>query len=314
MPPAKPPVPPMTNHLDMVVLAAGMGSRYGGLKQIESVGPHGELVIDYAVYDAMRAGFQRVVFVIRKDLEEAFRDRIGRAMEKRVDVAYAFQSLDDLPAGFSAPPERKKPWGTGHAVLAARNVLTHPFAVINADDFYGPAAFRLLAAHLQQQPARDIPCHAMVAYELKRTVSRYGTVSRGLCRSNEHGLLVGIEEVAGIGIQDNTLFSPGTAGERRLLDGSTPTSMNCWGFFPDVLNALNADFSRFLEQHLASSKAEFYLPVAVNDMISTHRAEVKVLTTPDTWFGVTYREDKPSVMAGIQATIADGLYPANLWQ
>lgn len=288
---------------DLVVLAAGMGSRYGGLKQIDPVGPSGELVIDYSIHDALRAGFSRVVFVIRKDMEDAFRDGIGRAMEARVDVAYAYQALDDVPAGFTMPAERAKPWGTGHAVYAARNVVKQPFAVINADDFYGPTAFKLLADHLDSRTSD----HVMVAYRLDQTVSEYGTVSRGLCRTDASGYLIDIEEVTAIAKTERGLFSGEVA-----RNGATPTSMNCWGFFPDLFAKLDAHFRMFLAARGQDPKAEFYLPGSVSDMIACGEARVRVLTTPDQWLGVTYREDKPFVTAGIRAMIDAGTYPPSL--
>lgn len=291
-------------HKELVVLAAGMGSRYGGLKQIDPVGPSGELVIDYSIYDAMRAGFDRVVFVIRKDMEEAFRDGIGRAMEKRIDVAYAYQSLDDMPAPFAPPPGRTKPWGTGHAVLAARALVKNPFAVINADDFYGAQAFALLAGHLDGVFNE----HVMVAYRLDQTVSEHGTVSRGLCRTDETGCLIDVEEVTAIAKTPQGLFS----GEIQRK-GDTPTSMNCWGFYPQLFNQLEEHFIRFLAARGSNINAEFYLPGAVSDMIARGEARVRVLATPDAWYGVTYREDKPFVTAGIQGLIAAGRYPALLW-
>ncbi len=289
---------------ELVVLAAGMGSRYGGLKQIDPVGPSGELVIDYSIYDALRAGFNRVVFVIRQDMQEAFRDGIGKAMEKRVDVAYAFQALDDVPAGFTTPAARTKPWGTGHAVYAARNKVKSPFAVINADDFYGPTAFTLLADHLDKA-TND---HVMVAYRLDQTVSEHGTVSRGLCRTDTNGYLIDIEEVTAIAKTERGLFSGEIA-----RNGATPTSMNCWGFFPDVLSRLDAHFRAFIATRGQDPKAEFYLPGSVSDMIAGGEARVRVMTTPDQWLGVTYREDKPFVQAGIQAMIRAGRYPVTLW-
>lgn len=296
----------------LVVLAAGMGSRYGGLKQIDPVGPNGELVIDYSIFDAIRAGFSRVVFVIRKDMQEAFRESIGQAMESRLDVAYAFQSIDDLPPQFRAPAGREKPWGTGHAVFAARQETREPFAVINADDFYGQRAFELLSAHLDK-PAPDIPEYAMVAYQLQQTVSSHGTVSRGLCRTDDSGFLIDIEEVTAIEKSPAGIFSRASDGRIIARDNLIPVSMNCWGFFPELFEALESDFIRFLQQHGTNLKSEFYLPGSVSDMIAAHQARVKVLTTPDQWFGVTYREDKPFVMQGIQALIDEGRYPAKLW-
>jgi len=298
----------------LVVLAAGMGSRYGGLKQIDPVGPSGEMVIDYSVYDAMRAGFDRVVFIIRRDMEAAFREGIGRAMETRVDVAYAYQALDDLPPPFTPPSGREKPWGTGHAVLAARDVVRHPFAVINADDYYGPQAFRLLAQHLDQPiAAGQAPVYAMIGYELRQTVSEHGTVSRGLCRLDGASMLTDIEEVTAIARTSDGFASTEPDGRVVPRDGSTPVSMNCWGFTPDLFGRMTEDFRRFLQQRGGELKSEFYLPATVNGLIERGEVRVKVLTTPDRWFGVTYREDKPFVTAGIQSMISAGAYPACLW-
>lgn len=293
-----------------------MGSRYGGLKQIDPVGPNGELVIDYSIYDAKRAGFDKVVFVIRRDMQDAFRDGIGKAMEKRLDVAYAFQSIDDLPPPFTVPAGREKPWGTGHAVHAARDCVRSPFAVINADDFYGRNAFALLADHLDAGAARDaddLPCYAMVGYELQQTVSSHGTVSRGLCRTDDDGYLVSIEEVTAIQKTADGISSREADGRIIRRDPLTPVSMNCWGFQPDLFKKLEADFVRFLQQRGTELKGEFYLPGSVSDMIAAHSVRVRLLTTPDRWFGVTYREDKPFVMQGIQSLIDAGDYPPLLW-
>jgi hypothetical protein len=299
---------------DLVVLAAGMGSRYGGLKQIDPVGPNGELVIDYSIFDAKRAGFNRVVFVIRKDMQEAFREGIGRAMETRLDVAYSFQSIDDLPPPFSPPAGREKPWGTGHAVYAARNDVRNPFAVINADDFYGQKAFELLAGHLDRSTSHtSIPEYAMIAYQLQQTVSEHGTVSRGLCRTDSNGYLIDIEEVTAIQKTTTGIESTESDGKKTQRDGTTPVSMNCWGFSTDLFAGLNAGFADFLTKRGNELKSEFYLPGTVSDMIASGRTKVKVLTTPDAWFGVTYREDKPFVTAGIQKLIDKGSYPSRLW-
>ncbi|HMO51499.1 MAG TPA: NTP transferase domain-containing protein [Kiritimatiellia bacterium] len=297
---------------ELVVLAAGMGSRYGGLKQIDPVGPGGELVIDYSVFDALRAGFSRVVFVIREEMLEPFRDGIGRALEPRLDVTYAFQRLDDLPPPFAPPPGREKPWGTGHALWAARREVRQPFAVINADDFYGPQAFRLLAAHLDLPPAEP-PEYAMIAYELAQTVSSHGSVSRGLCRTDAQGNLIDIEEVTAIRKTAEGLCSITPDGATRQHENRTPTSMNCWGFYPGIFGRLEDRFCDFLSARAGDATSEFYLPGAVSDLIAAGQARVKVLTTPDAWLGVTYREDKPLVMAGIQGMIQRGTYPASLW-
>ncbi|HMP91222.1 MAG TPA: sugar phosphate nucleotidyltransferase, partial [Kiritimatiellia bacterium] len=295
---------------DLVVLAAGMGSRYGGLKQIDPVGPSGEKVIDYSVFDAIRAGFNRVVFVIRRDMEAAFRDGIGDAMESRLDVAYAFQEMHDLPAGYTSPAGREKPWGTGHAVWAARNVVNSPFAVINADDFYGPRAFELLAGHLNKaSESTSTSNYAMIAYQLRQTVSEHGTVSRGLCRLDARGCLIDIEEVTAIEKKPDGIYSRNPDGAKIPHDGMIPVSMNCWGFTPGLFHGMESDFRAFLDRRGAEVKSEFYLPATISAMISRGEACVQVLQTPDAWYGVTYREDKPMVMAGIQSLIDRGLYP-----
>ena len=298
---------------ELVVLAAGMGSRYGGLKQIDPVGPSGERIIDYSIFDALRAGFDRVVFVIRCDMEQAFRDGLGRAMESRIDVAYAFQALDDLPAPFTPPPDREKPWGTGHAVLAAREVVRAPFAVINADDFYGKQAFHLLAGHLDQAVSGPTPVYAMIGYELQQTVSRHGTVSRGLCRTDATGHLIDIEEVTAIQQTPAGIYSTEPDGRIIARAAHLPVSMNCWGFQPDVFDLMNGDFLSFLRARGQELKSEFYLPGTISDLITRGAVKVRLLTTTDKWFGVTYREDKPMVLAGIQSLIDEGLYPARLW-
>jgi len=299
----------------LVVLAAGMGSRYGGLKQIDPVGPNGEMVIDYSAFDARRAGFEKIVFVIRKDMQAAFRDGIGKAMEQRMDVAYAFQDLYDLPDGFNVPDGREKPWGTGHAVYAARDETNDPFAVINADDFYGQNAFELLARHLDAEPnARVVPTYAMVAYELQRTVSEHGTVARGLCKTDENNMLQDIEEVTNIEVTADGIASQQPDGAFRKHDGKTATSMNCWGFSLDLFDALEIHLARFLKENSGELKEEFYLPKSIGTMITEQEVQVKILPTSDAWFGVTYRDDKPAVEAGIQNLIDAGAYPMKLWE
>jgi len=295
---------------DLVILAAGMGSRFGGLKQIEPVGPSGERIIDYSIYDARRAGFNRAVFVIRKDMEQAFREAVGHSIEKHIDVAYAFQQMDDLPGTFCPPAGREKPWGTGHAVLAARHVVKNPLAVINADDFYGPSAFRLLHGHLQSAGANT---YAMVGYALDRTVSSHGTVARGLCRQDRDGFLIDIEEVTSIAKSGEEIYSTNASGQKIPHAASTPTSMNCWGFSPDLFERLGRAFTEFLSARGQELKAEFYLPMSVGEMVARREVKVKILNSQDPWFGVTYREDKPEVTSGIRAMIDAGQYPDRLW-
>lgn len=288
--------------LTLVVLAAGMGSRYGGLKQIDPVGPGGETVLDYAVFDALRAGFTRVVFVIRKDFEDLFRNAIGARYAGRATVDYVFQSLDALPPGFTVPAGREKPWGTGHAVWCAREALSGDFAVINADDFYGADSFQRLAQFLAR--ARG-GAFAMVGFRLANTLSEHGTVARGICTSDEAGMLRTVVERTGI--------DPKDVGPGHAFSGEEIVSLNCWGFTPALFAGLDRQFREFLKTRAHEPKAEFYLPAAVSAMIERGEATVRVLPTESSWFGVTYREDKPRVEASIAALVQAGRYPAKLW-
>ena len=286
----------------LVVLAAGMGSRYGGLKQIDPVGPAGETVLDYAVFDAIRAGFARVVFVIRRDFDALFREKIGARYAGRIAVDYVYQSLDALPAGFAPPPAREKPWGTGHAVWCAREAVRENFAVINADDFYGADSFARLARFLADAQGGEF---AMVGFRMVNTLSEHGTVSRGVCTSGAGGALQSIMEVTSIAATD--------VGAGKKYSGAEIVSMNCWGFTPALFPGLDAQFRAFLAARGSEAKSEFYLPAAVSALIARGEARVRVLPTESTWFGVTYREDKPRVSAAIAALIQAGRYPAKLF-
>lgn len=299
----------------LVVMAAGIGSRYGGLKQIDPVGPGGEIIIDYALFDAIRAGFGRVVFVIKRELEQVFRERIGAHVEGRLDVHYVFQDITDLPQGFSVPEGRTKPWGTGHAVLAARNVVDGPFAVINGDDFYGRESLQVMADFLRNLPSQTTPApYAMVGFAVENTVTDHGTVARGVCTSSAEGLLVDIVE--------RTAVKPFADGIKYEADGAwhpiphgTPVSMNLWGFGPDFMGELARRFPAFLEGAAANPlKAEYFLPFVVDALLKEGEATVRILPTRDHWFGVTYQEDKPLVTAAIQELVAQGAYPAHLWE
>ncbi len=286
----------------LLVLAAGMGSRYGGLKQIDPVGPAGETVLDYAVFDAQRAGFGRVVFVIRKDFEELFREKIGARYAGRIAVDYVFQSLDVLPAGFAVPPGREKPWGTGHAVWCARAAVEENFAVINADDFYGADSFAQLATFLADARGNQA---AMVGFRLANTLSEHGAVSRGVCIADAAGALRSITEQTGILASE---IGPG-----KKFSGDELVSLNCWGFTPALFGALDGQLREFLTVRGGEAKAEFYLPAAVSEQIAHGQAGVRVLPTASAWFGVTYREDKPRVTAAIAELVRRGVYPASLW-
>jgi hypothetical protein len=298
----------------LVVLAAGMGSRYGGLKQMDSVGPGGETILEYSVFDAVRAGFGEVVFVIRREFEGAFREMAAERFEGRIAVGYAFQEMGNLPAGFTVPEERTKPWGTTHAVLAAEGAVSTPFAVINADDFYGAESYGVLGRHLDEA-AGD---YAMVGFELRGTLSDSGGVARGLCRVGEDGLLESIVEMFNIernaGERNGTgAKSTDKAGGVTLLTGDETVSMNMWGFTPAVFGQLREQFVGFLERQGGEAKSECYLPNTVDELIRSEGARVRVFRTSARWFGVTYREDRPLVVEEIRKLVASGAYPSRLW-
>ena len=284
-----------------------MGSRYGGLKQMDPVGPLGETLLDYSVFDAIRSGFQRVVFVIRRDFEEEFRENVGRRFEERIDVDYVFQQLNDLPDGFSVPEGRAKPWGTGHAIWCARTAVDSPFLAINADDFYGRRAIADVGSFLASQPLGST-CYCMAGYRLDTTLSENGPVSRGVCELQPDGLLSGIREITKIERGSNGIVSDGD----RFL-GSERVSLNCWGFTPAIFPGLEALFSKFLSEHAEKEKAEFYIPDAVFGLVEAGHATVRVLPVESRWFGVTYREDRPSVVDALARLAAGGEYPVPLW-
>ena len=297
----------------LVVLAAGMGSRYGGLKQLDPVGPTGETIMDYSVFDARRAGFSKVVFVIRRDFENEFRETVGRRYQDKIEVTYAFQSLDQVPQGFAVPPERVKPWGTAHAMLCAAEVVDAPFAVINADDFYGRQAFELQHAFFTAGEDRDATTYVMVGYPLRATLSDHGAVSRGVCACDDNGYLTGIVETHGIERDGDGGRCTGRDGTPQRLSGDESVSMNMWGFFPSFFEHARRSFAKFLESAERTDTSEFYIPNAIQDLIDTGRARVRVLPTSDRWFGVTYREDKPYVEAAIRELVDAGRYPRALW-
>jgi NDP-sugar pyrophosphorylase family protein len=300
-------------ELTLLVLAAGMGSRYGGLKQIDPVGPNGETILDYSVFDAQRAGFARVVFVIRRDIEQAFRDHIGRRFEKLIDVAYVYQDLDRLPNGHSAPATRAKPWGTGHAVLAGAEAIDAPFGVINADDFYGIEAYRLLEGFLMDTRDNEKAHYALVGYPLLNTLSEHGTVSRGICDCDDRLLLRGLTEHKKIKKRGDAALSIDETGAEHTLTGDEWVSMNMWGFTPSIFQHLAAHFTDFLAAHGSDDKAEFYITTVIDRLMAEGRADVHVLPSHSSWFGITYREDKPVIEAGIRELIENGTYPEQLW-
>jgi UTP-glucose-1-phosphate uridylyltransferase len=293
----------------LLVLAAGMGSRYGGLKQIDPVGPAGETIIDYSIYDAIRAGFGKLVFVIRKDIEQQFREIVGARFEKRIAVEYVFQELDKLPAGYSVPAGRTKPWGTTHAILMAADTIREPFAAINADDFYGQQAYQLIAQHLTS----GTPNFAMVGFILKNTLSDHGSVARGVCRVDANQYLTSVVEMMKIERDGQAAKNTDAAGQVTALTGDEAVSMNFWGFTPALFAQLKTQFDAFLKKSGNELKSECYIPSTVNDLVIAGQARVKVLRTQDSWFGVTYREDRPQVVESIRQLIAKGAYPEKLW-
>jgi hypothetical protein len=300
----KPPTPPA-----LLVLAAGMGNRYGGLKQIDPVGPGGETIIDYSIYDALRAGFGKVVFVIRKDIEQAFKQAVGARFGRHIAVEYVFQELDKLPLGFSVPAGRTRPWGTLHAILMAADAISEPYAVINADDFYGSEGYRVLAQHLQSGTTD----YAMVGFVLRNTLSDFGTVSRGVCRVDADDFLQGIVELTNI--EPNGMHARNTDSTGRIttLSGDELVSMNMWGFTPHMFGQFREHFQRFVRSNGSDIESESYLSSTVNELVLAGQARVKVLRTNDSWAGVTYRADHPRVVQTIRRLIDCGSYPNRLW-
>ena len=293
----------------LVVLAAGMGSRYGGLKQIDPVGPGGEAIMDYSIYDALRAGFGKVVFILRKEIEQQFRQSIGAHFEQSVEVEYVFQGIDQLPQGFVVPAGRTKPWGTTQAVLAAESAIASPFAVINADDFYGAESYRLLAHHVES----GATTHALAGYLLRKTLSDFGSVARGVCAVDDRDMLEGVVERTCIERDGSRVKDMSADGKVTELTGDEIVSMNMWGFRPEIFAQLHGGFARFLARSGADLKAECFLPATMNELIREGKAAVKVLRSTEEWFGVTYKEDRASVVASIRRLIQQGLYPSRLW-
>ena len=300
----------------LVVLAAGMGSRYGGLKQLDPVGNHGQLIIDYSIFDARRAGFETVVFVIKPEIEADFKAAIGDRVSKVMDVKYAYQLKEDLPEGYSVPACRTKPWGTAHAALAARNIVDGPFAVINADDYYGPEAYQEIYNYLSTHADGDVYEYVMVGYLLKNTVTENGTVARGVCEETADHYLTQVTERTKIEKGEPPRFTEDNGRTWTDLSADTIVSMNMWGFTRSFLDEALARFPAFLDKTLAENpeKGEYFLPTVVSQLINEGKARVKVLRSEDKWYGVTYREDKPTVVAAITEKTAAGLYPDRLWE
>lgn len=295
----------------LFILAAGMGSRYGGLKQIDGLGPNGETIMDYSVFDALRAGFGKIVFVIRKDFEDAFRKAVLSKYEDKVPCEVCFQSIDKVPEGCTYTPERQKPWGTNHAVLMGREVINEPFAVINADDFYGKESFEVLADFLRSVEGKKNE-YCMVGYRVMNTLSEHGSVSRGVCVTDKDGYLTDVVERTKIEeVGDKIVFTED--GVDTVIDPHTPVSMNMWGFTPEYFDYSLDAFKRFLAEHGQELKSEFYIPTLVNELIKAGKASCKVLDTTAKWFGVTYSEDRPQVVMKINELINKGVYPHKLF-
>ena len=295
----------------LLILAAGMGSRYQGLKQMDTYGPSGEAIIDYSIYDAIRAGFGKIVFVINKKIEAEFNEMFIKKLENKIPVSYVLQELSDLPEGFELPEERVKPWGTGHAILVAANEIDTPFAVINADDFYGFQSFKALANYLSEMKPTSTD-YCMVGYRLQNTLSDHGSVSRGICQTDSEDFLLSIVERTKINKKEGKIAYEEN-NERISLMGNEVASMNMMGFPPSVMEHYKAQFKDFLMINLKTPKSEFFIPTVVNNLISNGEARMKVLDTPEKWFGVTYREDKEIAVEKLKALVAEGVYPENLW-
>jgi hypothetical protein len=297
----------------LCILAAGIGSRYGGAKQIDPVGPSGERIIDYSIYDALRAGFGPVVFIINRRIEKDFRHALGDRVAERTEVRYAFQELDALPPGYAIPPGRKKPWGTAHAVLAAADVVREPFAALNADDFYGAGAYRAMADFLRGGETSP-PAYSLVGFVLRQTLSDHGSVARAVCECDADGYLRGAVERTAIEREGDAAAYTDADGARHALTGDELVSMNFWGFTPRAFDHMHEGFVRFLDGMTNPVKDECYIPTIVDDLVARGKARCRVLRSDDAWFGVTYREDKPRVVRSIQALVDAGAYPANLWE
>lgn len=297
----------------LFVLAAGMGSRYGGLKQLDGLGPHGETIMDYSIYDAIHAGFGKVVFVIRKDFEDDFRSKILSKYEGHIPVEVVFQSTQDLPEGFTCPDGRTKPWGTNHALLMGRNVIKEPFAIINSDDYYGRNSFELMAQELSNLPEGSKHNYSMLGFKVGNTMSESGSVSRGVCETVD-GYLTGIVERTSIAYDENhNIFFDDEQGHSVQLAPDTPVSMNFWGFTPDYFDYSEQAFVEFLKAHINEPKSEFFIPTVVNRLISEKKARVKVLKTDSKWFGVTYSADRQGVVDKFAALHDSGFYPDSMF-
>ncbi len=294
----------------LLILAAGMGSRYGGLKQLDRLGPSGETIMDYSVYDAIRAGFGKVVFVIRKSFEKEFKETFVNKLKDKIEVELAFQELDNVPAGITFPEERTKPWGTGHAILVAKDKVQEPFVVINADDFYGTEAYLETAQYLVNNSSEQE--YAMCGYKLGKTLSDFGSVSRGVCQTDNEGCLITVTERTSIA-KNNGIITYKLDEKEYELEDSDIVSMNFWGFHPSIFLHLEEKFTAFMKENAGELKSEFYIPFVVDDLMQEGKVKTKVLQSEANWFGVTYQEDRPATVDKIAKLVADGVYPEKLW-
>ena len=297
----------------LLILAAGMGSRYGGMKQVDPFGPSGETITDYSIYDAYRAGFNRFVFVISPKMEEDFKTSYVKKFPSHIKVDYVIQSIDNIPEGFALPENRVKPWGTAHAVLMAKNAIHEPFAVINADDYYGSKSYQIMNDFLVGTSEEHSGQYCMVGFELQKTVSEHGSVARGVCKVDDQGFLEGMVERIKIYLQDGGIVYENEDGSTHGLDPMDTVSMNLFGFTPDFFNHIEETFKVFIKDNINNPKAELYIPLVVDNLLNAETARMSVLQTPESWFGVTYQEDKPTVLAAIRKLVDDGIYPESLW-
>lgn len=295
----------------LLILAAGMGSRYGGLKQVEPVGPTGETILEYSVYDAIRAGFGKVVFVIRESFAEDFKVRFESKLKGKIEIEYVYQEINKLPEGFELPAGREKPWGTGHAVLMAKEAIQEPFAAINADDFYGAEAYQVVAKFLLESVQANQ--YAMIGYQLDKTLTEFGSVSRGICVTNSENKLTKITETHKIRQEADKLLCESEPGQIVELTGKETASMNFWGFHPSIFKNIETQFVEFLNKNIHEPKSEFYIPFVVFEMIKKGQINVEVLRADSPWFGVTYKDDKPFVIEQIRKLTKAGIYPEKLW-
>ena len=297
----------------LLILAAGMGSRYGSLKQIEAIGPSGEVIIDYSIYDAIRAGFEKVIFVIRRNIEQEFKEVFGTKLKGKVETGYAYQEMDMVPEGIHYPSDRVKPWGTSHAIWVARDSIRGPFVAINADDFYGAQSYRMMADYLSSGEIHSASRYCMMGYRIGQTLSDFGSVSRALCETEDGKFLSSVVERTEITREGDRIVFINNRGQRETLREDVLVSMNIWGFTPEVFPHLELAFKEFLRTQAGNIKSETFIPTVVNDLVTQGKARVRILPATDQWFGVTYKEDKDLAVARINRLIERGIYPSNLW-